>query len=406
MVRQLGFTDEIAGLEKGMTGRATMTEERYLKFVQSLRLTENPAGTADPAMKLRPLFGSGGIGSSLVYFNVWDSAAWKTWAEISFSNRTGGCGLLWNVGRAVIREFRPWARDRQPRGISLLRCPGTVVLLRNQKIIVVDRVGGEVFHVLRNEYDSERHLLECEAVANRILPEQTIQVLHVHPERSPRFLVQAYVRHEVLSWRDLLPHLGDMLAALFAYYARFGFREVDTNDHVDRLAAVCRERLSAGQSPEAGRVEKQLTEIICQIRARAAALAPSRTVLTRVHGDFISAHLVMRPDGFVITDWAESHEYSVFHDLFYFHFQNYGSDFVGRVLNFQSEQMPEYFGSGAERFAREFRERWNRKLTAEYLQLNFLVCFVQELEHRLVRLRGRVVDFWSQQAARMLAARS
>ena len=389
-----------------------MTENgRYLEFVESLRLAESPESASASEMRLRPLFGGGRIGSSLVYFNPWDCAAWKTWMDVSFSTRREKSGLFRDMVRALIREYRPIARDRRPRAIYSQRLPGAVMLLRNQKLIVIDRIRGLVFHVLRSEYDSERRLLECEMTASRVLPEQTIPVLHAHLEQSPRFFVQAYLRHELQTWRELLPRLGIILAALFRYYSYFGFRAVDPVDYVDRLAAACRERLKSVSLPEAGEVENQLAKIVEAIRARAAALAPSRIVLTQVHGDFISAHVVMRWDavesgGFAITDWSESHEYSVFHDLFYFHFQNYESNFVGQVLGFQPEQLTVFFGGGAERLAGEFQERWKQKLTAEYLQLNFLVCFVQELEHRLVRLRGQVVDFWAQQAEKMLVTKS
>jgi len=355
---------------------------------------------------MRPLFGSSVSGSSLVYFNPWDLQAWITWTHVSFPGRLLGVALFREIARKVIRDFKPFCW-RHSQAAFAQRRSGVVMLLRSQKVILIDRIRGLVFHILRDNSGLERHLLENEVEASRILPKHTIPVLYAHTSEAPHFLVQPYVGYVLATWRELLPRFTKMLDALFTYYTHFGFREVDTSAYLDELTATCRKRLREMEGGEAREIERLLSGILEQCHRRIDKLAPCRTLLTRVHGDFISAHVVVAPregieDAFTLTDWCESHEYSVFHDLFYFHFQNYESGFVERILTFQPEDLRTYFESGAGFLEGRFRERWNHELNAEDLQLNFIVCFVQELEHRLCRLHGRELDFWASQTTRLL----
>lgn len=385
------------------------TDEDFLAYVRSVRLANVCGQPPDSEILLRPLFGRVELGSSLIYFDPWDFHAWKTWAQISFPARVRHLALFRAILRQFLRDFRPFPHPHHPRVACARRLPGAVILLRHQKLIVIDRLHEQVFHILRDEYRDERHLLESEAEASLVLPDRTIPLLHAHAHLTPRFLVQSFVPHTLQSWREWLPRFHELLEALFAYYSHFGFREVHTTAYLNALVARCRERLRATNGPPARELEYLLEQILRHCGTRLATLALPKILLTRVHGDFIPAHIVVRaraddPDSFALTDWSESHDYSAFHDLFYFHFQNYDSDFVEHVLAFQPEQMPWYFGTGAQWLATTFRHQWQCALSAEYLQLNFLVCFVQELEHRLFRLHGQVLDFWKEQTRRMLCA--
>jgi hypothetical protein len=382
------------------------TGQEFRDFVRSIRVLRTQEKLSRGQVKLRTLFGSESLGSSAVCFNSWDVRAWKTWVEISFPAERAKFDLLRSITRRLVRGFAPGAE-----WVYMRHCAGALVLLRNQKIIVIDRTGARVFHILREGFCTDRGLLASEVQARQILPRWTISVLHAETEKPPYFIVQAYIRHRLKTWREWLPRFSEVLEVLFKYYSNFGFRETVAADYLNQLAVTCHEQLRAMTGNEARGLGELLDRILAQCRTRIARSGPGRTWLTRVHGDFIAAHIVICPrendhDDFVLTDWSESHEYSVFHDLFYFHFQNHESDFVEYILEFQPEMLRCRFDDGAELLARQFRERWGCELSAEFLQLNFLVCFVQELEHRLCRLRGEAVDFWASQAARMLKGNS
>jgi hypothetical protein len=390
-----------------VTKSVTSTDEHFLAYVRSVRLANASGQPAESEILLRSLFGRVGLGSSLIYFNPWDFRAWQTWAQISFPPRLPHLALFRAILRQLLRDFRPFPHQHHNHVACARRHPGVVILLRHQKLILVDRLHNHVFHILRDEYRDDRHLLESEAKASLVLPDRTIPLLYAHTHLPPRFLVQPFVLHTLQSWREWLPRFHELLEALFAYYSHFGFREVHTTAYLNALVARCRERLRTANGPPARELEYLLEQILRHCGTRLATPRPPKLLLTRVHGDFIPAHIVAParaadPNSFALTDWSESHDYSAFHDLFYFHFQNYDSDFVEQVLALQPEQMPSYFGTGAEWLAATFRRQWQCALSAEYLQLNFLVCFVQELDHRIFRLRGHVLDFWKEQARRML----
>jgi len=284
---------------------------------------------------------------------------------------------------------------------------GIIVFFRSQKIIIIDRLGNRVVHALRDEKKTEKQLLHHEILANTILPHCTIPILFSHLEQQPFFLVQPYCPYTPLSYETITNSLlGDIFKSLFAFYDYYGLETLGIGEYMGQLTEKIESSLRDGGFEPKSESLSRLTGMIYRECSRASALSSeSLLFLTQVHGDLIPHHIV-RPNksadsDFFLVDWSESYKYSIFHDLFYLQFQNYHTDFWEKFLSLNPDDLIQYYGEGWRTFYRLLQERKRINMDSHYVRLNFLICLLQELDHRLNRIHRRFLPFWISQVEKI-----
>lgn len=339
-------------------------------------------------------------GSAGMFLDPRDGEALRTWDELRRPGNTGRVRSALSFARALrsgrkgLSDARGWrlaCESPWPRG--------AVALLRSQKLIVADRLGGVVVKCLLDGSEDSA-LLAFEAKVGEILPKHSIPTLGAQLDREPQFVVQPYVRAFPRSWREALPDFDRVIEILFDYYSHFGFEEVASNDYVAGLEA----KVAAGVA------ERGIESVYEGLRQELARSLPAaeRVALTQVHGDLIPGHIVWRSGAEaqdpLLIDWSESHRYTAFHDLFYFQFQNHKTDFWDRWGSLDEAGLAPYFGAGYERLWALLSAQTTLRRSFEAFRANIGIAFLQELEHRLNRLQPRFLPFWVQQTERWLAS--
>ena len=373
----------------------------FVRVVRNWRLL-GPRDRGAPAraqMRLWPV----ARGSEGAFLNPLDAQALRTLAELHGPASSNAVRALSAFAKSLCANTRLLKKTWGCRFVSAEPLPpGVVALLRSQKLIVVDRHHGLVYKLLRHDDERHAYLLELEAKAAEIVPEHTIPTLFAQLDHRPRFIVQPYVRaFPRKTWRDDLPDLGKVVDILFRYYTHFGLEEVTASSYVEELFDLVAE----------GVHRSGLGQIVADFRSlieRELAVSDGKIILTRVHGDLISAHITWPVDDAlaapILVDWSESHRYSVFHDLFYFQFQNHDTDLWDRWSELDEVALSDYFGTGCETLWRHLEANTGVKRGFSTFRFNVLLCFLQELDHRLNRLHPRYTQFWVQQMNRVLAS--
>jgi hypothetical protein len=343
-------------------------------------------------------------GDNDVFLDLFDREAHVTWTEALRGDGAGRLEATVRLMLAMLRHCRRFSSTTRPRLLMPSRFlgPGVVVLSRTQKLVVLDRLRGRVFQILNDDL-TDAALLEREVEAAAALPSNTIPVLDANLDQPPFFVEQPYVPfRRTRGWRELVPHLGAVIEILWRYYESFGFERVSAHEYVTALFERLAPRLGTGDPATIAHrlMDRCLTELDRH---------PAMTiVLTRVHGDFIPAHVVWPrqpwPAEPLLIDWCESWRYSVAHDLFYLHFQTYDSDFYARLPSLGEADYASYLGAGYDTLRRLAADRLGDDLGLPAFRLQLLICFVEELEHRLTRLDRRFLAFWTQRTEPLLDA--
>jgi hypothetical protein len=385
-----------------------MDERRMVELCRSLRFT---------SPEERPALGECRLYSVILnreteegyYARPWNPGADRTLAQLLPSLPKKGWQQFAASWRGRLRRMKQVVRPGARQSCVIGRFPAdTVVIQRSQKVIVVNRHARWVLHLLRKDMEHARYLLQNELDASQALPDWTIPVLTSHLEHPPYFIVQPYIPYtHPADWRQLLPDMGRITEALFLFYLAFGLEQVPAAAYVedlnDRLRAAL---LCCKEQEDASRLELLLVELRRVCLGMIHEYHLSHVVLARAHGDFISWHVVLplggADSGHLLVDWSESHVYSIFHDFFYFHFQNHYSDFWDRFPSLTEDGLGEYYGEGMTILQIRLAQKIGRRPDLGDIRFNLMLGFLQELEHRLCRLHPRYLPFWIQQAERAL----
>ena len=366
-----------------------MTPERHSAFVDSL----------EPLLLGR--LGDLSVESTLV-FDPLDSGAWRTLGD-TWTGARGSLRAFGQAIRSVVHPPRPLPAPLLDELRRHLR-PGMVIMVRSQKIIVLDRRRQVVFILLRPEQREQGHLLRYEITAGQALPAHTVPVLASRLDRQPLFVAQRYRPFRpVGNWRALRPVFDRLVDVLWRYYQHFGLEEEAEPAYLARLEQSIRDGLAAvGDPAERQRTELAFARILeaCDREGRRLGHPTVHTVQS--HGDFIASHVVRpsgeAPDHFLLVDWSESHRYSLFYDLFYFQFQNQETDFMPLLLSGQSIDPWSYFGTGYRRLSDLVLGPGQPGEAEAQLRWRMLVGLLEALDQRLHRLHPRYLRYWADQA--------
>src|SRR5207249_1343963 len=117
-------------------------------------------------------------GDADVFLHIADPEALKTWAGACLrSEPSWGRAvvlLVRSLAAHLTRLPRVWStrlHAAQPLG------PGTVVLLRSQKLIVLDRFSGLAYQLLRDDHSADVDLLRNEVLASTVVPDHSVPTL-------------------------------------------------------------------------------------------------------------------------------------------------------------------------------------------------------------------------------------
>lgn len=345
-----------------------------------------------------------------LYMDPLDAAAMKTWLEWEWDRHGGGWHAAVAVAPSILRcltRRRRLACAAREIGVASYR-RGMLLWTRSQKVVIIDRLGRKVVHVVFEDDEVSRNLLRNEVVGHRLLPEHTVPVLATQLDEAPYFLVQPYLRYAPYpSWPELRDALDLVISRLFIFYERSGLELVRADEYLDLLERRISQRLADPRIRVADSIQRLAHALICACRRAARETPAQPVVVSLVHGDLIPDHIVRRigqPDGLLLVDWAESHRYSVFHDLFYLQFQNYGSDLFSRLPFLSESEWSRYYGAGYQGFLGRLRAKTGLRVSNHSAKVHFLVCLLEELDHRIWRLDGQYLDWWQVQAERLQRA--
>jgi hypothetical protein len=343
------------------------------------------------------------------YARVWNPAAAGTLEQLLPSQRQKGWPQWASALRSQMGRMRRALQLEAHQTRVVGRFPAdTILIRRSQKIILINRHAGWTIHLLRADMEHSRHLLQNELDASHILPEWTIPVWMSHLEASPYFIVQPYTPYiHPADWRQLLPEMARIMEALFHFYSASGLNSLPAAKYLDELNSRLRTALGRyKEDSDASRLRFVLDGLHGVCLKMMQGFSPNDVFFARVHGDFIAYHVVSPKSGTgshrLLVDWSESHVYSIFHDLFYFHFQNHQSDFWDRFPRLTEAELRDYYGESISLLTTLLARETGIRLDMEDIRFNFMLGFLQELEHRLCRLHPRFLPFWIRQAERTL----
>lgn len=384
-----------------------MLSENYLPLIRAIQ--SHGSKTQREFKERSRLFSLCYKDNKSLFVNASDLNSWVTCLDaLSSSKKIAQLKILYNLCWQYFAESRilkPY--DRDSHGILKLLNKGTVVLIRSQKIIIIERLANCVVHALREENSSEKHLLENEILANQVLPQYTIPVIFSHLDRQPYFFVQPYCPYSPFSYKIIINGLWeDIIECLFNYYDYFGLEPIDSHQYIQRLQAEISPSLQEKKGQPNWNELQRMFDAICTVGLKLATSCSNPPIyLTQSHGDLIPSHIVMpkraKNSKFLLVDWSESHRYSVFHDLFYLQFQNYNTNFWDKFLSSGLDKYRHCYGGVWKKFCESLESRVKLKMDAHYADLNFLVCLLQELDHRLNRIHSKYLPFWVAQVKKI-----
>lgn len=385
-----------------------MLSEKYLPLLKAIQAYEMRAHGSEAKDEPGPLFHQS-TDDKILFVNLSDRDSWVTCLDaLSSCRKIQQLKMLWRLCQRYFMEavfFNHHDKDSQE--ILKFLNKGVVVLIRSQKIIIIDRLAGYVVQALRGKNRLEKYLLENEIRANKVLPKCTISVTFSHLDRQPYFFVQSYCPYSPSSYKIIKNDLlEDTIECLFNYYDYFGLEAIDSFQYIKRLHAVIVPALQGRKFQFDWAELQEIFEVVsAKVFKLAADCGNPPIYLTQTHGDLIPGHIV-RPKKaqgprFLLVDWAESHRYSIFHDIFYLQFQSYDTNFWDKFFFSGLDKYRRCYGSGWKKFCVSLESRVKLKMDVRYVDLNFLVCLLQELDHRLNRIHPGYLPFWVAQVKKI-----